>query len=123
MIGNPQGLASLVAAFLWLTSYSDHSGMSVSALPFVRVDGPLALSIVMTLDQEARYGHIVRVDKDREFEWRLDDDQLRAVAIGLHRVATSPEYVDWLDVSVSPESDATLRFEVTEVGTRIDGAT
>lgn len=110
---NAEGLASLVGALLWLTSFSDHGSMSVSGLPFVRVEGALALSVIISMEAEKRdYGRIVRVDKEKQFEWRVDDEQLTSLAINLHRIATSPDYDNWLDVDVAQGSDAELCFEV-----------
>ena len=87
--------------------------MSVSGLPFVRAEGALALSVIISMEAEkSDYGRIVRVDKEKQFEWRVDDEQLTSLAINLHRIATSPDYDNWLDVDVAQGSDAELCFEV-----------
>ena len=111
---NAQGLGSLVGALLWVASFSDYGSLSISALLFVRVEGALALSVVDVMEKQAFQGHVVRLDKDRQFEWRIHRDDLKRVAINLFRVATSPEYVNWLTVNVSADSDVGLRFEVTD---------
>jgi len=111
---NAQGLGSLVGALLWLTSFSDYGSLSISALPFVCVEGALALSVADVMEQQAFQGQVVRLDKDRQFEWRIHADDLKKVAISLFRVAASPEYVNYFTVNVSPDSDVGLRFEVTD---------
>jgi len=113
VFGNPQGLASLTGIFIWLQSFSDHGALSVSALSFVNPQGALALSVVLTLDEAADQGRVVRLDRDRQFEWRIGDEQLLEVAVQLHRVATSPDYVDYFEPRVCLESDARVRFEAT----------
>src|SRR3989442_69441 len=111
---NAQGLGSLVGALLWVTSFSDYGSLSISALPFVRVEGALALSVVDVMEKQAFQGHVVRLDKDRQFEWRIHRDDLKEVGINLFLMATSPEYVNWLTVNVSADSDVGLGFEVTD---------
>jgi len=103
-----------VGALLWLTSFSDYGSLSISALPFVRAEGALALSVADVVEKQAFQGQLVRLDKDRQFEWRIHRDQLKGVAIDLFRVATSPEYVNYFAVYASPDSDIGLRFEVTD---------
>jgi hypothetical protein len=109
---NPQGLASLVAVLLWLTSFSDHGALSLSALPFVKAEGPLALAAVIAEESSSFQGELIRMDKGQQFEWQVHENQLTAVAVELHRIATSADYIDYFDVAVSPSSNAVLRFEV-----------
>ena len=111
---NAQGLGSLVGALLWVTSFSDYGALSISALPFVRVEGALALSVADVMEKQAFQGQVVKLDKDRQFEWRIHRDDLKRVALILFRVATNPDYVNWFTVNVSADSDAGLRFEVTD---------
>ena len=111
--GNPQGLASLAGVFLWLESFSgDYTGISISALPFVTVEGPLALSIIFTMQEEETQGSLKRVDKDSQFEWSIYDERLRDVALAVHKVATNAEYIDIFEVYLAPQSTARLLFLV-----------
>ena len=117
VIGSPQGLASLAGVFLWLEAYgSDHACLSISGLPFVSPEGRIALSIVFVMGDSPFHGRVVRVDKDRQFEWQVCEENLVKVALSLHRVATNADYIDYLAVSLSPESDALLRFQAVPVG-------
>lgn len=113
VIGNPQGLASLSGFFLWLTAFSDHGSLSVSGLPFVAPEGPLALATVMELESDASQGRLVRLDKDQQFEWQVYDDDLQAVALQLHLIATHPDHIDYVEPRLSSESAARLVFEVS----------
>ena len=111
---NPNGLGSLVNAFLWLTSFAaDRSSISISALPFVRAEGPLSLSVTMTMNDDSCPDQLVRLDRDRQFEWRTTPEHLKIWALALFRIATTPEHVDWFDARLSSTSDAELHFEVT----------
>src|SRR5713226_6073059 len=71
----------------------------------------LALSVADVMEQQAFQGQVVRLDKDRQFEWRIYAGDLKRVAMSLFRVATSPENVNYFTVNVSPDSDVGLRFE------------
>src|SRR5262245_39714293 len=104
VLGNPQGLASLVAHFLWLTACSDNGSFSVTALPFVFSTGPLAFSVVMELARVEHQGRLVRHDKGYQFEWQVHDEDLDVVLKAVHNIAMNG-HVPWFDVGLSPESD------------------
>jgi hypothetical protein len=63
VIGNPQGLASLAGVLMWLQSFSDHGGLSLTALPFVKPEGALSLKAVIGDEVPEHEGRIVRVDR------------------------------------------------------------
>jgi hypothetical protein len=111
VVGNPQGLASLAGTLLWLQSFSDHGAMSISALPFVRPEGAIALSVVMAMEESPYQGRLLRIDHHRQFELHITDEQLSRLSIQVHGLATNAEYLGYSDASVSPDSDAPLRFE------------
>lgn len=113
MVGNPQGMASLSGYLLWLTAFSDHGSLSLSGLSFVAPEGRLALSVVMEMEREPFQGRLARLDKGEQFEWQIFDDDLQHVAKDIHRVATHADYIDYFEVSLSPDSDAELLFQVT----------
>lgn len=62
VVCNPQGLGSLAAVFLWLTSFSDHGSLSLSALPFVHVEGALALSVAIGWHEQPFQGQVSRLN-------------------------------------------------------------
>jgi hypothetical protein len=113
IVGNGQGLASLATHFLWVTS-SDNSSMSVSGLPFLKPSGSLALSIVIAMERTPFQGRLVRRDKAEQFEWQVYDTDLEAVAKQVHRIATHPDWSDYVAINLAPDSDAGLRFELVE---------
>ena len=86
--------------------------MSISGLPFVKVEGSLALSIVFTMNEEETQGSLRMADKDRQFEWRICDERLRDVALEIHRIATNSEHIDFFEVHLLPSSAARLVFLV-----------
>jgi hypothetical protein len=110
---NPQGLASVAAVLLWLSHFTDPSGVSITALPFVSAAGALALSVVMTNDEQGQQGRLVKVDKDREFEWQIHYHELRRVAAQLYAAATHFDQVGHVAVRLKDNSDASLVFENT----------
>jgi hypothetical protein len=112
--GNPRGFASLAGIFLWLSSLTEgHEFLSVTALPFVAVSGPLAFAVELALSSDTRAkGRIVRLDKRQQFEWQVDDETLTHVACEIHGIACRPER-EYMDVSVTGDSDAQLKFRLT----------
>lgn len=116
MVANPQGLASFSSILLWLTAYSDPCGLSVSGLPFVTPAGRLALSIALGTENGASQGRLRLLDKDQQYEWQVDDDALRAVAVSLHRLASHPEDDHFVDVELAPDSGTSLRFDLAMGG-------
>jgi hypothetical protein len=111
VVGNPQGLASMAGVLLWLQSFSNHGGLSLSALPFAKPEGSLALAVVIGDEAREYQGRVVRVDRDRQFEWQITDERLATAALVVHRLATNADYVGYSDANVSPDSDALLTFE------------
>ena len=111
---NPQGLASVAGVLLWLSHFTDPSGVSITALPFVSAQGALALSVVMTIDEQGRQGRLARIDKDREFEWQIHYQELRAVAARLYAAATHLDHVGYIPVPLTDDSDVSLVFESAE---------
>jgi hypothetical protein len=112
--GNPRGFASLAGIFLWLSSLTEgHEFLSITALPFVSVQAPLAFSIELSLGRpDQTQGRIVRLDKHQQFEWQVDDETLERIACNIHAIACRPAR-EYLDISVAEVSAAQLAFRLT----------
>ena len=111
--GNPQGLGSVAAALAWLGAYSDPSALSLSALPYVRATGSLALSVVLTNSRTPYQGRLTRTDRDAQFEWQIEYTSLCEVGSGLFRTAVLDDSGEYFEPALDPSSDAGLIFEVS----------
>jgi hypothetical protein len=83
-------MLSLANVLLWLHARgSECEFLSVTQLPFVRAVGPVSLSVRMTDDDptEQRCGTIRALDGHSQYEWVLPEDDLRDVALTIHRLA------------------------------------
>jgi|GEM_PF-2175691 len=89
--GNRRGMASLGNILLWL--YSNNEGrefLALTALPFLRTDGIMALSIrVNQEDGKGLLGRIRLLDKQCQFEWEVSEDDLPRLAVRFYRLASS----------------------------------
>ena len=74
--GNRQGFVSLGTVLLWF-SICQTETLSITGLPFVRVKSSLSLTVVKQPDDSHPQERLIRVDKDRQFEWLLTDDVLQ----------------------------------------------
>jgi hypothetical protein len=94
LIGNRQGMLSFANVLLWLhANTSRREFLSITALPFVHQQGMIALSIrVLMEDSTSDYGWLQLLDKGHQFEWRLPEDDLKALGILVHRLACFPEH-------------------------------
>jgi hypothetical protein len=94
IIGNRQGMLSLANVLLWLLANGfRREFLSVSALPFVRWVGPIALSIRVTDEQDTGdYGLLHRLDRGSQYEWELPEDDLRRLGLAVHHLGCVPEH-------------------------------
>ncbi len=94
LLGNREGMLSLANVLLWLhANCSRREFLSITALPFVRQQGMLALSIrVLMEDATSNYGWLKLLDKGQQFEWRLPEDDLETLGLRVHRLACAPEH-------------------------------
>jgi hypothetical protein len=92
VFGNRAGLLSLANVLLWLVANAwRREFLTLAELPFVHVEAPLVVCLRLT-DAEAtgRDGLLFRTDRGQQFEWALSEDDLRGVALVVHRLASDP---------------------------------
>jgi hypothetical protein len=92
IFGNRAGLLSLANVLLWLVANAwRREFLALAELPFVQVETPVAVCLRLT-DAEAtgRDGLLSRTDLGEQFEWSIPEDDLRRVAMLVHRLASNP---------------------------------
>jgi hypothetical protein len=98
LLGNRMGLLSLANILLWLWANTwRREFMTLGELPFVHVEGPLAVCLRVTMGDEARnWGCITTKDRAEQLEWAISEDDLRSLALVVHALACQPhvEYAD-----------------------------
>ena len=94
ILGNREGMLSLANVLLWLHAHIwRREFLSLTALPFVHRQGKVALSLrVLAEDAVGDDGSLHLLDKDCEYEWRVPEDDLRHLALGVHRLACVPAH-------------------------------
>ncbi len=108
VFGNRPGIASLASILLWFYHSFDREFLSLTGLSFVAVEGKLALTIRKT--DEARgeeYGHLVLRGKGSQYEWLVDEEDLRRLAIEVHGIASKP-YLEYLTFPYRPRQGAAI---------------
>jgi len=118
ILGNRQGLLSLGNLLMWVCgAAADLETFSITGLSFVHARSSLSLIVVQSLDDQERAGRVVRVDKDQQFEWRVHQETLERMAIGLMCVAFYPydEGGDHTHACRHADSDAELFFAATNM--------
>jgi hypothetical protein len=111
--GNNAGLVSLGNVLLAISqSAADTESLSITGLPFVRVQGALSLMVVQA-DMGEEPGKIVRTDKHDQYQWLLSDERLEREAMGILKVAyTEDGYTpDHHHAYLSGQSEAELLVE------------
>lgn len=113
--GNPRGMVSIANIFLWLASpTTDFDSISITALPFISVDSALSLTAHLLPEDEVEtkyHGKLVRLDKSVQYEWQASEQQIINVTLLVHQLGCTPETGDY-GVSLNPNSDADMRFEL-----------
>ena len=90
--GNRQGLLSLGSLLVWISAAcADTESLSITGLDFVHARSSLSLTVVQSLDDDESYGRIVRVDKDKQFQWLVSDGLLTREGVGIMRVGFCPD--------------------------------
>lgn len=94
LFGNREGMLSLANVLLWLHANSfRREFLSITALPFVQQQGGISISVhVLAVDGTSDYGRVRLSDKDKQFEWELPEDDLKALGLTVHRLACVPEH-------------------------------
>lgn len=89
--GNRRGMASLGSILLWL--HGNNAGqefLALSALPFIKPEGIMALSIRATDEGgTGLLGRLRLLDKQCQFEWAIPEDDLPDLAVRFYRLASS----------------------------------
>ncbi len=111
--GNRQGFVSLGNMLLWIALQSDTESLSITGLPFVKARSALSLTVVQTMEDSASHGTLVRIDKDQEFHWLLNDKTLQMEAIDVIDLGLSAWFYpdgNHFHGRVGPESEYELFF-------------
>jgi hypothetical protein len=111
--GNREGLLTLGNFLLWISMEAgDHESLSVTELPFIRVESALRLLIIQPMDAVRGGGRVVKSDRGMQFEWQVDMDDLERVALSIINTALTPDgfMPGYFKPDVSDDSDALLIF-------------
>lgn len=114
--GNRSGILSLANVLLWLRAVAWRRGLlSLAELPFVEFKGNIALHIRVGAESATGgHGVVQKLDRGNEFEWTIQEDDLQAVGLLMHRLAANPAHeYDRLDVE--SESVADIHIRVVDV--------
>jgi hypothetical protein len=113
LFGNRAGLLSLANVLLWLVANAwRREFLALADLPFVRVEIPLAVCVRLTDGEPTdRDGLLSRLDRGEQFEWEVCEDNLRRVALGVHRMASMPEHeYDYLHLADGSAAEIHIRM-------------
>jgi hypothetical protein len=115
ILGNRAGLLSLANVLLWLyTNAWRREFLSLGELPFVRLEG--SLSVFMRLmDEEPKCcdGLLSRADQGEQFEWTITEEDLRRVALLVHRLVCCPGH-EYDRLQMADESTAGVQVRMTD---------
>ncbi len=112
--GNPRGMVTLANVLLATPSWGFDS-IPITALPFVAVDSPLSLTMILVAETGSdtnNQGRVMRIDKALQYEWRATEAEVIRAALVMHQIACVPEK-EYFDVDTTADSDAEIRFQLT----------
>jgi hypothetical protein len=115
VFGNRAGLLSLANVLLWLVANAwRREFLALAELPFVQVEASLSVCLRLT-DAEAtgRDGFLCRTDRGGQFDWSVSEDDLRRVALLVHRLASNPGH-EYDRLLVAEESAAGVHIRMTD---------
>src|SRR5262245_7397062 len=94
LFGNRAGMLSLANVLLWLGANAwRRELLSLAELPFARVEPPLAVCLRLTAEEgTGRDGLLTRSDRGEQLEWAFTEEDLRRVALLVHRLACCPDH-------------------------------
>jgi hypothetical protein len=112
VFGNRAGLLSLANVLLWLEVNAWREFLSLRELPFVGAEGALSVCMRVTDDEATgRDGLLTRTDNGEQFEWVIAGDDLRRVALVVHRLACNPSHeYDLMDVAEGSAAGVHVRM-------------
>jgi hypothetical protein len=92
VFGNRAGLLSLANVLLWFVANAwRREFLSLAELPFVQAEAPLSVCLRLTdADATGRDGVLSRTDHGEQFEWAIPEDDLKRVALLVHRLVSNP---------------------------------
>jgi hypothetical protein len=117
IFGNRAGLLSLANVLLWLVANAwRREFLSLADLPFVHVEAPLAVCIRLTCTEPTgRDGSVSLLDHGAQYEWEVSEDDLKRIAVGIHRLVCDPEHeYDYL--YMADGSVAQIHIRMTDAG-------
>jgi hypothetical protein len=90
LFGNRAGLLSLANVLLWLVANAwRREFLAPAELPFVHVEAPLSVCLRLTdADATGCDGLLSRTDRGEQFEWAIPEDDLKRVALLIHRLVS-----------------------------------
>jgi hypothetical protein len=122
LFGNRAGLLSLANVLLWLVANAwRREFLALAELPFVRAEAALSICIRMTdAEPNGTDGLLVRLDCGEQFEWVVSEDDLRRVALSVHRLASKPQHeYDYLQMAEG--SAAGIHVRMTDAAEWMQG--
>jgi hypothetical protein len=109
--GNREGLFSLGNLLLWISHAPvEHESLSITGLPFVHAKSTLCLMVVQVMRGSDEDGGLVRTDKDKQFQWLINDEQLRIEAASILSMSYRSDFYcdDHVHGYVAPDSEYDL---------------
>jgi hypothetical protein len=118
VFGNRAGVASLANLFFWLLGNSYQSEvLPVTSLPFVEVKDRVSLAIrLIDGDANGNFGSVRSLDKASQFEWELTEDDLRSLALAVHRLVCQPEH-EYDIFPAGEDTEANVHIRLTDIDT------
>jgi hypothetical protein len=118
LFGNRGGVLSLANVMLWFHARGfEREFLPVTQLPFVKCEGSVSL-VIRLVDQASapgRSGQVHALDDMAQFEWRLPDEDLQAVALSMHRLACFWEHeYELYPLSDDQVGDARIHARLTD---------
>jgi hypothetical protein len=94
LFGNRAGLLSLANVLLWFVANSwRREFLTLTDLPFVRAQGLRSLYLRLSHEEgTGRDGFRARTDCGQQFEWTIPEEDLRRMALSVHRLASKPSH-------------------------------
>ena len=122
VFGNRAGLLSLANVLLWLVANAwRREFLALAELPFVHVEAPLAVCLRLTdADATGRDGLLYRTDRGEQFEWAVPEDDLKRVALLVHRLVSNPGH-EYERLRVAEGSTAEVHVRMTDAAEWLHG--
>ena len=94
VFGNRAGVLSLANVLLWLAANAwRREFLSLAELPFAEVEPPAFVGLRVTAEEgTGRDGSLTLSDRGEQLEWVFAEDDLRRVALLIHRLASCPAH-------------------------------